>query len=171
MTPLAKIAPFSATPPPNFAPPSSPFNSILESGRKSVRIASLSFAFLFRYFSPLDQTNFSRFRRTLSLISTVGSARALEKAPSGNAVFCPLLFPPRPRASGKIVSRKIVWTKTPSGNAGVFCPLRFPPSYGGFTLKAYPNPPYAEIAEPDCTTPRHRGPAWPCPRGANSRNQ
>ena len=40
MTPLAKIAIFGH-PPPNFAPPSSPFNSILERVVKSVRIASL----------------------------------------------------------------------------------------------------------------------------------
>jgi hypothetical protein len=36
--------------------------------------ASLPFAFFFRYFSLPDQTNFSRFRRTLSLMSTVGFA-------------------------------------------------------------------------------------------------
>jgi len=45
----------------------------LRAGRKSVRIVAI-FASLFRYFSRLDQTNFSRFRRTLSLISTVGFA-------------------------------------------------------------------------------------------------
>ena len=40
-------------------PPSSPFNSILERGRKSIRISSL-------FFSTSSETNFSRFRRTLS---------------------------------------------------------------------------------------------------------
>ena len=43
-------------------PPSSPFNSILDERSHSIAI----FAFFFRYFLRLDQTNFSRFRRTLS---------------------------------------------------------------------------------------------------------
>src|SRR5207344_1998453 len=47
-------------------PPSSPFNSILARGRKSVRIASLFSLFSFAIFLRLDLTNFSRFRRTLS---------------------------------------------------------------------------------------------------------
>ena len=43
-------------------PPSSSFNSILDERSHSIAI----FAFFFRYFLRLDQTNFSRFRRTLS---------------------------------------------------------------------------------------------------------
>ena len=51
MTPLAKIAIFGHPP-----------LQILQERSHSIAI----FAFFFRYFSPLDQTNFSRFRRTLS---------------------------------------------------------------------------------------------------------
>ena len=47
-------------------PPSSPFNSILARGRKSVRTASLFSLFSFAIFLQLEQTNFSKFRRTLS---------------------------------------------------------------------------------------------------------
>jgi hypothetical protein len=46
----------------------------LRAGRKSVRHSIAIFRFLFRYFSRLDQTNFSRFGRTLTLVSTVGFA-------------------------------------------------------------------------------------------------
>jgi hypothetical protein len=39
-------------------------------------------------------------------------------------------------------------------------------------LEAYPYPPYAEVAEPDCTTPRHRalhGPVSPTPPSSRRR--
>src|SRR5580692_3442670 len=74
MTPLAKIAIFGHPPSEFCTPPHHLSTASLRADRKSVRIASLSFAFLFRYFSRLDQTNFSRFRRTLTLVSTVGFA-------------------------------------------------------------------------------------------------
>ncbi len=54
MTPLAKIAIFGHPPLQILPPPQERSHSIA------------IFAFFFRYFSPLDQTNFSRFRRTLS---------------------------------------------------------------------------------------------------------
>ena len=65
LSPLAKIAIFGH-PPSKFCTPLIAFQQHPWAGCKSVRIASLFFAFFFRYFSQLDQTNFSRFRRTLS---------------------------------------------------------------------------------------------------------
>ena len=53
LTPPCEKSPFSATPLPNFAPPSSPFNSILE---RSHSIAI--FAFFFRYFSSTRPNEF-----------------------------------------------------------------------------------------------------------------
>ena len=64
MTPLAKIAIFGH--PPQILHPPHRLSTTSLAGRKSVRIASLFSLFFFRYFSQLDQTNFSRFRRTLS---------------------------------------------------------------------------------------------------------
>jgi hypothetical protein len=56
MTPLAKIAIFGH-PPPNFAPPSSPFNSILDERSHSIAIFAI-FAFFFRYFSSTRPNEF-----------------------------------------------------------------------------------------------------------------
>jgi hypothetical protein len=49
-SPSWRKSPFSATPLPNFAPPSSPFNSIIERVVKSVRIVSLFSLFSFAIF-------------------------------------------------------------------------------------------------------------------------
>jgi hypothetical protein len=50
----------------NFAPPHHLSTASLRAGRKDRSHSIAIFASFFRYFSRLDQTNFSRFRRTLS---------------------------------------------------------------------------------------------------------
>ena len=62
LTPLAKIAIFCHPPPSKFCTPP----HCLSTASLSVRIASLFSLFSFATFLRLDQTNFSRFRRTLS---------------------------------------------------------------------------------------------------------
>src|SRR5260370_21224722 len=62
MTPPGENRHFRPPPPPNFAPP----HRLSTASLTSVRIASLFSLFSFAIFLRLDQTNFSRFRRTLS---------------------------------------------------------------------------------------------------------
>jgi hypothetical protein len=100
MTPRRK-SPFSATPPSNFAPPSSPFNSILERVVRAFAYHRLFLLFFFRYFSR-DQTNFSRFRRTLSLISTVG--------------FATFAIRPQWQSRGRGIDSDQCWEQTNAGN-------------------------------------------------------
>jgi hypothetical protein len=59
-------------PPPNFAPPSSPFNSILERVVRCWHSNAYSSLFSSLFFFDFHRTNFSRFRRTFHSLDPVG---------------------------------------------------------------------------------------------------